>query len=282
MKIGHFLDETREYIIENMHPVRPLKNFLWNSTTFAELAQFCFGNSKSCINKDFKPLVCGVRLAYIKDENGEIFDINRNLKDLPYDKFLCRVGLGYQTVESKYKDLESSFTVIVPEEGLAELYEIKIKNTSKQTKTFTLYPYIRPFVNINGHLAYGNACYRKDIGGLYYTFRAFRATTEYSDAFFAASETPVAYSTSDTSFLGAYGSLERPQSVKEDVLPSDNTVFEENYCGAMQFPLTLGAGEEKSLYFVVGTAKTEEESKAVIKKFACQEGFAREYANQKV
>ena len=73
MEVGYFCDKNREYIIENMRPVRPLKNYLWNDTTFAELNQFCFGTTKSCINKDFRQLVNDVRLTYIKDkENGEI------------------------------------------------------------------------------------------------------------------------------------------------------------------------------------------------------------------
>lgn len=281
MKVGYFSDEKREYIIENMHPRRPLKNFLWNSTTFAEIDQFCFGVSKSCINRDFKPLVNGVRLAYIKDEDGEIFDINRNLKDLPYEKHLCHVGIGYQTVESAYKGLESSFTVLVPENENAELYEIKIKNVGDGDRRITLYPYVRPNVNINGHLAYGNACYREDIGALYYTFRAFRATIPYSEVFFASDAKHVAYSTSDVGFLGAYGSLERPSGVLADKLPSDNTVFEDNYCAALQIPLTVKAGEERSFYFAVGTATSEEESKQIVQKLATREGFERELAWQK-
>ena len=48
MEIGYFCDKNREYVIENMRPVRPLKNYLWNDTTFAELNQFCFGTTKSC------------------------------------------------------------------------------------------------------------------------------------------------------------------------------------------------------------------------------------------
>ncbi len=281
MKIGNFSDETREYIIENMRPLRPLKNFLWNSTTFAELDQFCFGTSKCCIEHDFKELVCGVRLAYIKDEDGEIFDINRNVKDLPYDVFRCRVGIGYQTVESKYKDLESSFTVLIPQEGFAELYEIKIKNTGDKERNITLYPYVRPLVNVSAHRSYARAFYNEELGALYYTNHGFRVNAPYPEAFFASSEKPVSYATNDGDFLGEYGSLERPKSVKADSLPSENTVFEENYCGAMQLPLTLSAGEEKRLYFVVGTVRNEEEGKAVIEKFACKEGFEKEYAYQK-
>ena len=53
MKIGAFIDEKREYVIENMQPVRPLKNFVWNDVTFAELNHFCCGESKACNNNDF-------------------------------------------------------------------------------------------------------------------------------------------------------------------------------------------------------------------------------------
>ena len=88
MKPGSFYDEKREYIIENMRPIRPLKNYLWNDTTFAELNQFCFGNSKCCINKEFKPLVNDVRLMYIKDEESEeIYDCNRNFAKRSFEKF---------------------------------------------------------------------------------------------------------------------------------------------------------------------------------------------------
>ena len=48
MEVGYFCDKNREYVIENMCPVRPLTNYLWSDTTFAELNQFCFGTTKSC------------------------------------------------------------------------------------------------------------------------------------------------------------------------------------------------------------------------------------------
>ena len=111
MNVGYFADKEREYIIENMYPVRPLKNYLWNDTIFAELNQFCFGNSKCCINKEFKPLVSDVRLMYIKDEeSGDMYDCNRNFAKRPFEKFQAKVGLGYQTTESTYGGLKTALT----------------------------------------------------------------------------------------------------------------------------------------------------------------------------
>ena len=281
MKIGYFLDEKREYVIENMRPVRPLKNYLWNDRTFAELNQFCFGTTKSCINKDFRPLVNDVRLIYIKDkESGEIYTANRNYADLPFDKFCARVGLGYQTTESVYKGLESSFTVLIPEYGYMELQKFTLKNTSDKPRKLSVYSYLRPFVNINGHLAYGKGCYDERVKALYYTFRAFRCEQKYTDVFYKASENPVAFSTSDSCFLG-YGTLENPEAVQAEYLPNDATVFEENYCGAMQFEMELSPNEEKSLYFVIGTAQNEEESIALANANASEKAFEKEYARQR-
>ena len=44
---GYFDDEKREYILEDMFPLRPLKNFLWNEKMLLELDQFGFGPSKA-------------------------------------------------------------------------------------------------------------------------------------------------------------------------------------------------------------------------------------------
>lgn len=280
MKTGYFFDEKREYVIENMYPIRPLKNYVWNDITFAELNQFCFGTSKCCIDKEFKPLVNDVRLIYVKDnESGDIYDVNRNFKKLAFDVFRCKVGLGYQTTESSYKGLESSFTVLIPERGYLEMQKLTLKNVGNTVRKYSVYSYIRPFVNINGHLAYGKGYYDKNINALYYTFRAFRCEQKYTDVFYKASETPIAYSTSDSGFLG-YGTWERPAGLENERLKNDDAVFENDYCGAMQFEITLAPNEEKSLYFAVGTTQGEEES-ATLAEYATQARFECEYARQR-
>ncbi|MBR6703060.1 MAG: hypothetical protein IKL76_00705 [Clostridia bacterium] len=281
MKIGTFIDEKREYVIENMQPVRPLKNFVWNDVTFAELNHFCCGESKACNNNDFRPIVKDLRLVYIKDkESGEIYDANRNFKNLPFDKFHCRVGLGYQTVESAYKDLECSFTVIIPENGYMELHKATIKNTGKKPRKLSVYSYVRPFVNLNPTLACGKGSYDERVGGLFFTFHAFRCDNELTDLFYACSEPCQAYSICDGDFFG-YGSYENPQYLSGAKLPSSAVVYEEDFCGAMQFDIALAPDEEKSFYFVIGVAKDEKESAEITKNCATKAFFETEYEKQK-
>ena len=100
MEVGYFLDEKREYIIENMQPVRPLKNFLWNDTTFVEVNQFGFGTTKCCINQDFRPLVNDVRLFYIKDKESTIFRPEKELKG--FKKVFLKYGIEADPVFDRY------------------------------------------------------------------------------------------------------------------------------------------------------------------------------------
>ena len=148
-KTGSFNNQKREYLIENMFPRRPLKNFLWNEGIILSLDQFGFGLSKACIKKEFRSVVREFRLVYIRDdETGEFYDVNRNFGDKPFDLFQTRVGIGYHTVESKYKGLSSSFTILVPENDFVEMHRLVLTNERDVTKSFSAYTYINLWVNI--------------------------------------------------------------------------------------------------------------------------------------
>ena len=139
MNKNYFLDEKREFIIEDMYPRRPLLNYLWNETCFAEIDQFGYGYTTTCINRNFRNILNNVRLIYIKDrKTGDIFDINRNIRKLPYEKHFCRVGLGYQTVESLYSGIYGTFTIIIPEKDNIELQKLKTQRKKLVTLVFIL------------------------------------------------------------------------------------------------------------------------------------------------
>ncbi|MBQ4268571.1 MAG: hypothetical protein IJB97_02850 [Clostridia bacterium] len=281
MKIGKFIDKKREFLIENMHTVRPLKNFIWNDITVAELDQFCWGESKACVDNDFRQIVKDLRLVYVKDrETGEIYDINRNFKNLPFDQFHCRVGLGYQTTESSYKNLDASLTVLIPEHGYMELHKVTLKNAGNTPRKLSVYSYARPLVNLGGGMSCQKGGFSEMVGGLFFLYHAFRCNAKLKGLYYNSSEQFVAYSTRDGEFFG-YGSPENPEYVKMETLPSKNSVFEKEYCVAMQFDIELAAGEEKSIYFVVGTAQSEEESAKLGKSCATKEFFEKEYEKQK-
>ena len=45
--LGYFNNDKKEYVIENMRPRRPLKNFIWNEKLILILDHFGFGESSS-------------------------------------------------------------------------------------------------------------------------------------------------------------------------------------------------------------------------------------------
>ncbi|MDD6994965.1 MAG: hypothetical protein SPH68_01130 [Candidatus Borkfalkiaceae bacterium] len=280
--MNYFSDDEREFVIKNMYPVRPLVNYLWNETAFAELNHFGFGYSKACINKRFRNIVNNVRLVYVKDlESGEFFDINRNLRDLPYDVFFSRVGLGYQTIESSYRGIYGTFTVLIPETENVELHKITVKNVSDKPRRLSVYPYVRPAVNLNGHLAYGKGDYDEKIGGLYYTFHAFNENNPYQESFYKCSEKASAYATDDRKFIGVYGRLDMPVALRKGMPESCGTAFSDCYCAAMQIDLGLQAGEEKVIYSAVGIGRNREECQALAKKYTEEITFTCEYKKQR-
>ncbi len=281
-KIGKFINEKREYLIEDVYPIRPLKNYLFNEGFIMDVDQFGLGLSKACINKVFRPLIFDYRVAYVRDnDTGERYDINRNFTRKPFSKHQTRVGMGYHTVESEYNGIESSFTILIPKENFAEMHRVTLKNRGKGKRNLTLVTYINPHVNISEHQAYTRANYFEDIQGLYYAHRPHNSTQEYVDIFYSADEKAVAWALSKDAFWGTYGSVQDPDALKERYLPCDKAIFEPCYVGALQFDFTLEEGEEKTIHLTVGLGRNKEESFKLSKKYTCKEAFDRELDYQK-
>ncbi|MBR5286276.1 MAG: hypothetical protein IKU30_05195 [Clostridia bacterium] len=255
--IGYFNDAKKEYVITNMRPRRPLSNYLWNELFLANLDNFGFGESFLRISPEERrvlfPCWDATRLIYIKDKaTGEFFDINRNYQNKEFTKFECHVGIGYQQIVSEYKGIETEFTITVPTEGHAELWRVRVKNTSNEAKSINVVPYGRPAANVTTHLAYGHADYEASLGGLYYYHDAFAVDHNYSGIYMKASELPLSYDLSDLNFRGFYNTYENPVGMANEKLSNKGTSFDDSYCCAMQFEANLAAGEEKTYYVVVG------------------------------
>lgn len=282
-KTGCFNDASREYVIKDMYPLRPLKNYLWNEEFIIELNQFGFGISKACIDKEFRNLINDCRLFYVKDkETGKFFDVNRNFKELPFDDFECVVGLGYHTVKSAYNGIKSEFTIMAPEKDYVEMHRFVIENDTDKEKHLSVYSYIRPHINLNVLAAYGKGCYDEKMGGLYYSFRPFNEKQRCGEVFYKCSETPLSYSLSEADFLGAYNGFENPAALKRDRLPCNPATFEFAYVGAMQFDITLKPKESKHFYFAAGAAASYRQAAALAAKYSNREQFDFELNNQKI
>ncbi len=283
MRDGYFDDQAREYVIENMYPRRPLKNYLWNEGMIVALDQFGFALAQACIDKEFRDVVKGEQIVYLKDEEtGEVFDVNRNFAQKPFTKFRTRVGQGYHVVESAYTDLESSLTFLVPQKDYVEMQELSLANRGNQVRRLSVYAHVRPVINtINWLDAYSKGEYDSAISGIYYTYHGFETGVKYPDVFFAANEQAVAYEMTTDAFLGTYGSFVSPQGLQSEQLSCRLPMFDKDFSAVLQFQVTLQPGEVKKLYFAVGTARTREECLSLSTTYANAAAFAKEMQLQK-
>lgn len=276
-KTGYFNDAKKEYVITDMRPRRPLRNYLWNELFLANLDNFGFGESFKRISSSERRYLISEgeagRLVYIKDrESGEFYDTNRNYSNKPFDKYECNVGIGYQQIVSEYKGLEVKFTITVPTEGHAELWKIEVKNTTDAVKKIDLIPYCRPEANITTHLAYGHADYEKELDGLYFCHDAYAINHNYVGIYMKATMTPDSYDLTDINFKGIYNTWADPQALHNEKLSNKGASFDEIYCGAMQFAMDLCGGEEKTLYVAVGIATGLENAVELSEQYL-NEGF---------
>ena len=291
MNGGYFDDNEKEYIITDMFPRRKWLNYLWNDTSVCACDQFGFGTSWSVINGKRREIEGGTRnltlhggekLVYIKDvETGEYYAANRNYENLPFEKFECRVGLGYQKVISEYKGMRAEFTTLVPVSGNVVQFNVKIAETGEKMRRLKLYFYAQPKTENGGHEAYAQADYDKTLNGIYYDTTGYKLETEYIKTYFAADRAADSYAVTKNAFKGLYNDYAHPAGVENEKLCSKGSTFEEAYAGAFGYDIELNVGEEIEITFACGFAKTYEECVTAAKKFANAAEFARQLRLQK-
>lgn len=289
--IGFFDDLKKEYVIKNMYPKRPLLNYLWNDTTVCACDQFGFGTSWSVINGIRRPIESGIRnlsifngerLIYIKDRaDNSFYSPNRNYKKEKFDIFECHVGLGYQKIVSKHKGIKTEYTTVVPNEGNAVIFFVKVINESRQSKALDLYFCVSPKVENGGHEAYAGADFDKGLNGIYYDVTGDKLPNEYVKSYLSTDEEVKSFAVTTNDFRGLYNTFEEPQGLKTEKLSCLGSVFEENYLGVFQYAADLTAGESFETVIVCGFGKNYQECLDGAKRFSNKESFEEELQKQR-
>ncbi len=280
--LGYFDDSKKEYIIENMYPKRPLRNYLWSEDVVLYADQFGFGDSLAGINGYRRSMDGGERLIFVKNKKtGEIYSPNRNYTELPFERHECHVGVGYHQVISSYQGLQSAFSIVVPNSGYAVQYDMAFENHTAETQELTVYFLTVPFTALTIHGAYGYADKDEKYGGLYYPHVAYDAPTEYGHLYFAAERAFDSFAVTMDDFTGRYGSLLNPKGVRSDKLCSQGSCFLSRYVAAVSYDVTLSAGASVRYSFAVGIGRSLDEAAQTACRFASSVEFDKTVQTQK-
>ncbi len=283
-----FLDQQKEYKIEDMYPKRPLMNYLWNEEYIATIDQFGFGKGRMAAENNFQRNIVKdseSRLLFIKD-NEEIFSPNRNYHGAKFQTFETIVGIGYSTIISEYKGIRTEFTILVPHTGKRELWRVKLSNTSDTNKNFDLYAFCETDSRITEHLACNMGDFYPDLNGICFTHKVYASPTEFHAVHFATNAKVEAYETAKRRFVGTYGHITSPIALKKPYLSSTGNSFDADTMAILQTKISLKAGESKDILYTVGVEKNIEDaiahSKAILNLKVYQQEMAllKEQTNQ--
>ena len=149
---GHFSDDGKEFIITDPRTPLPWFNYMWNGR-YAGLISHTSGgfsyidsprdNRLTRMRYNCLPWDQPGRYVYLRDaETGGFWSLSwAPTTSVQYDRYLCRHGLGYTTIETEVDGIESEITYFVPREINAEVWLVKLKNKSSRPRRLDVFSY---------------------------------------------------------------------------------------------------------------------------------------------
>lgn len=291
MKYGHFNDTQREYVIERPDTPLPWINYLGTEQFFGLVSNTGGGYA---FYRDARlrrltryrynniPLDSNGRYFYLRDEQGGFWSPTWQPVRADLDAYRCRHGLGYTIIESSKDGIETEVGFLVPPGETAELHRVRVRNASERKRALTLFNFLEFCLwdaaeddrNFQRNLSVGEV--EVDAGTIYHK-------TEYRErrnhfAYYHSMATPASFDSDRESFLGPYGSLERPRAVVRGQC-ANSVASGWSPVASFGLPFELDPGETRDFVFVLGYVENPPaekwESPGVINKKRAHDQIAR-------
>lgn len=263
MKFGFFDDVNKEYVITNPRTPYPWINYLGTQEFFSLISNTAGGYH---FYKDARlrritryrynnvPVDMGGRYFYIND-GGDIWSPGWSPVKKELDAYSCRHGMGYTIIKGERKGVEAEVTFFVPQNYNGEVQKVVLKNTSSEKKSFKLFSFIE-WCLWNAQDDSTNFQRNFNTGEVEIEGSTIYHKTEYKErrdhfAFYTVNADICGYDTDRESFMGLYNGFEAPQTVVAGQ-PSNSVADGWSPIASHCLDITLEAGEEKTLVFVLG------------------------------
>jgi cellobiose phosphorylase len=150
MRLGHFDDAAREYVIATPQTPWPWINYLGDERLFCLYSNTGGGYT---FHRDARlrrltrhrynniPVDTGGKYFYVNDGRAS-WSLTWQPVKAPYDRYACRHGLGYSVVEMSCRGLDSEVTALIPPGEDIELHRVRLTNAGKRRKTLSLHSFV--------------------------------------------------------------------------------------------------------------------------------------------
>ena len=265
MRYGYFDNRTREYVIDRADAPVSWTNYLGVRDLCTVISQNAGGYSfyKSAehgritrFRANGVPLDRPGHYVYLRDDDtGEYWSISWQPvgKSLDQASHQCRHGLSYSRFICNYRGLEAEQTLFIPIDDDVELWDVRIRNTGASPRNLSVFAYVEfsfhhvEIDNQNLQMSlYASGASYKD-GVIEYDLFYEPSTFHY----FVGNFEPDSYDTMRDRFLGRYRTETNPLAVETGTC-GGSAELGGNHCGALHKKLTVAAGEESRLVFMLG------------------------------
>ena len=271
--LGRFDTAAREYVIGTPETPLPWINYLGGRDFHSLISNTCGGYSFYRDAKlrritryryDSVPLDGTGKYLYIVDGDAAPWNPGWRPTRTPLDAYECRHGLGYSVFSSAKNALHAKLTVLVADDLDVELQALELTNRSAARKSVRIVSYVE-WCQWNAEDDAANLQRTLSLGETYVEDGIVCHTTGYRErrshyAYHAASVAVVGFDSDRDAFLGPYGELGSPASLRART-PSNSIASGWWPIASLVCEVTLDPGQAQSIVFATGYAENAEADK---------------------
>ncbi len=285
MEFGHFSEDGKEFIIDNVETPTPWINYLQNGKYFALISNngggFSYYQSplhgritRYRIN-DVPPDRPG-KYIYIKDlDSGEYWSLTWQPVGKCRECYKVVHGFGYTKALAQVNQIKSVVTYFVPLDHPLEIWDVVLENLSDKPRRLAIIGYVE-FALGHALIDLINQCDDQHFNRVYFdkklnvlfatktywvtenTSTQFQENKEWDRwAFFTVNRPVKKYETVRENFIGFYNNESNPKALESDSFTSQDRDFG-NVVGALYTEIELAAGSQTRFHFTLGVIPKDE------------------------
>jgi cellobiose phosphorylase len=282
-KFGYFSKDGSEYIFTTPETPRPMLNYIWNSRILSGTNNFGGGNGSygdraaSYIDAEGRGRASiirnGNRYFYIRDnETGEYWNPGWYPVKNTLDFYESIHGLGYSKIKGTKNDINVELRVFVNHEDPVEIWTVKVRNDGESARDINIYSFIEfsleGYARYSEYNSYVSAEFDEATNMIFAHNTAQERPHDWFDGFIASSLRVSGFESSKRAFLGRYGDIAAPQTVKAGKC-SNSIAACEDMVGALENSIKLEPRTEIIFNVIIGATNSKYEAvKMVNKMFA--------------
>lgn len=195
----------------------------------------------------------------------------------PYDRYECRVGLGYSQFLSEMLGVRTEIRVFVPRGARVVVQQVRVTNLSEQNREIDLIPLVeythpdalKQLINADWVPQTMQSFLDEDPGGLKILSQAPFMNQAFQRNFLTANLPVSSFETDRMNFLGGngYGAWTSPGALQAPEL-GNNLALRGDNIGALMLHLgDIPSGERRSAVILLGQAASLAEAQPVVRRF---------------